>query len=91
MTEFFKQFADASAYARECAWRSEQVVSVVQLAGALPEEEHWAVQPVDEDPNSWLRLLEQSDVPVESHSIDAFLEYEVANDPIRSNGLCAVK
>jgi hypothetical protein len=74
VSALFQNFAAASAHAREHAASSNQVIRV------YPEEDQWAVQPLDEDPTYWMAVIQDEYPGLESHSIEAFLEYEAAND-----------
>ena len=74
MSQLFPDFAAASTHAREFAASSNQVVAV------FPEEDQWAVQPLDDNPTDWMTLIKDEHTGLESHSIEAFFEYEAAND-----------
>jgi len=74
MSQLFPNFAAASEHAREFAASSNQVV------GVFSEEDQWAVQPLDENPDDWMTLIKDEHIGLESHSVEAFFEYEAAND-----------
>ena len=74
MSQLFPNFTAASAHAREFAASSNQVV------GVFPEDDQWAVQPMDENPADWMTFIKDEHAGLESHSIEVFFEYEAAND-----------
>ena len=74
MSQLFPDFAAASTHAREFAASSNQVVAVFSA------EYQWAVQPLSDNPTDWMTFIKDEHAGLESHSIEAFFEYEAAND-----------
>jgi hypothetical protein len=74
MSALFRDFAAASMHARELA------VSSYRVVGVFSDDGQWIIQPLDEDPVDWMKLIRHEHLGLESHSIDSFFEYQAAND-----------